>query len=127
MRHLLFTLFFFAPFLAFSQLDLKLGMGETYGAHCGIAGQPPQTRTLAEELYKNQDAETLKVWLGSKNAVRQVYAVEALLRLGEVDAVAAVAAELSTSTERISTCSGCVYSQRTVGEVIGDILDEYGE
>ena len=113
------------PILSFGQLNLKLGMGETYGSYCGIAGQHPPTRILLEDLIKENKLDILDEWIHSTNAVRQVYAIEAFIRMDFVtDERKARINELIDSEQEISTCRGCVYSNKTVGEIISKLLEE---
>jgi hypothetical protein len=52
-----------------------------YGKKCGKAPVPPEYREICEKAIANKNTHLLNNWLVSVNTEKQVYAVEAFLRL----------------------------------------------
>lgn len=111
-------------------LSKSLSVGDkVYGAYCGFAGNHPPTRLIVEDLIVKKDFKTLSSWLTSPNLVIQTYAAEAFIRLsksgvklGEDDLE--LVEEIKLKTDKISTCTGCIYEQLSIQECLSKIANE---
>jgi hypothetical protein len=135
MKSIYLIAFICSSFIAGAQnLNNKMDLGkrlkqghQVYGAYCGIAGQHPPSRLTIERWITDGDMSNIANWLEGPNIVLQVYAAEALIRLGAYEkgvlepTLRHKIEQLIQSNQLIKACSGCVYSEITIKEALSQI------
>jgi hypothetical protein len=88
------------------------------GTNCGEGGEPPAGAKEAKALRSSRRFDLLRNVLRGPNPEARVYALKALGQTGtSTDDRAAIEA-VSTLPLKITTCSGCNYSQGTINEAL---------
>jgi hypothetical protein len=101
--------------------------GIVYGEGCGFAVQDPEERIQLNSFVTNMDTTSLKVWLGSTNTEKQVYAVDGFFQLKKkglklTDYEIRLINFIKSKKGDIQTCSGCLYSNETIIEMTKDFV-----
>jgi hypothetical protein len=96
-----------------------------YGGHCGYGGiERPEMQEL-DKMVMKKDRKGLDEWLQSANVEKQVYAVDGLSQLkrkGELitpEEMRMIHA-IKNKKGEIRTCSGCIYGNKKISEVVSD-------
>ena len=101
-----------------------------YGSACGWAGVPPETRLILEEMVEISDTLMLKKMLASANVETQLYAIEGIYRLKRQgvefqEQTFDIIRVISNKTGTARTCSGCIYSSASIGDIVKSIQKKY--
>jgi hypothetical protein len=111
--------------VSLNHLDLFL-TSIVYGSQCGIVGIDPEYMKQLNLLLQNNDIETIRHWLKSANAEKQLYALKGyriLVNQGynmtedEKKIISIVKRKKGT----VLTCSGCLYMDETFQTVVSEI------
>ena len=94
-----------------------------YGNRCGKAPTPPEYREKVEKAIKHKNIHLLNTWLASVNTEKQVYAVEALLRLEKSGMILKPEQKqrmelVKNKSGTIRACGGCLLRKWTIDEAL---------
>ncbi|MHB8403104.1 MAG: hypothetical protein ACYDCN_13965 [Bacteroidia bacterium] len=98
-----------------------------YGKRCGRAAIPPKYREICEKAIEKKNINLLNKWLTSVTTEKQMYALEAFLRLEKSGLILSVKQKtlidiIKNKTGTIRCCGGCIYSRRDIQDVLEVIL-----
>jgi hypothetical protein len=89
------------------------------GDLCGEGGSPPAGALEAKALRSARRIDLLRNVLRGPNREARVYALEALRKLGALDAQdRAVAERIAAAPIEVTTCSGCVYAKEPLSRAV---------
>lgn len=97
-----------------------------YGKSCSFSGMNPKHRTEINKIILAKDFDKILVWLKSPIIEIQLYAVEAIYKLGKMDVEIPrdfyhYIKQIEKKKGYVNTCSGCYYEYKKISEVIGEI------
>lgn len=101
-----------------------------FGDNCGFAGMSPGQMVRLQSVLAQKEADSIRSWLQSANTETQLYAIVGL-RIMQLYGYRLTAAEkrmvasVRTKKGKVNTCSGCMVSEESPGEVVKRI--EEGE
>lgn len=101
----------------------------TYGDQCGYNGSPPKYRIRLAHMVELKDVNTILNWLKSNNVELQLYAIEGVLILQKqglrFDKNTFELIDVIEKKEgNAITCSGCIYWQQPINEIVKKIKEE---
>jgi len=95
-----------------------------YGWSCGIAGGMPEEAKKTTRFVKLKQLDSIRNWLRSPNAVKQLYAIKAFSMLGDKflsPRDKEIIKLISQKNVSIPVCGGCIYSRQEVSEILNVI------
>lgn len=97
-----------------------------YGSHCGIAGVNPEYMEQLNSLLLNDNVDVIRQWLKSANAEKQLYAIRGYRILTNqgydlTDEEKRIISIVEKKKGTVSTCSGCIFMDRTFQDEVSDI------
>lgn len=97
-----------------------------YGSHCGIAGVNPEYMERLNSFLKDNKVDEIRQWLKSANAEKQLYALRGYRILTNqgyslTDEEKRIISIVEQKKGTVSTCSGCIFMDRTFQDEVSDI------
>ena len=97
-----------------------------YGSHCGIAGVNPEYMEELNLLLQEDNVDMIRQWLKSANAEKQLYAIKGYRILGNqgytlTDEEKRIISIVEQKKGTVSTCSGCMFMDETIQNVVSEI------
>src|SRR6185436_7252537 len=101
-----------------------------YGHHCGLAGRNPEPCEQMINFVDHRDILSLRRWLRSANAEKELYGARGLRLLTESGYLLTtdetrIFRILQEKKGNVRTCSGCTYWGDPIADVATEIVENY--